>query len=217
MYLFEQLTKQKEINKKILLEFFLITIGVILCYSRAGWGNFILGIIIIWIINRPKNNKNMILIMAIIIIIFMFISINWSSGNPYIELLKQRTTLQYYDADRFSFHDKVIEILNQSILFGIGPGNYEAMNNGWATHSLYLRMIGERGIIGSSIFFGFLLYIIKCGLGCIKKERAFLFSATIGILVNSCVIDSIHWRQLWMLFAMVIATSKIKLYNFEKE
>ena len=118
-----------------------------------------------------------------------------------------RLGLQSYDQDRFEFQRAFIRGLENAPLFGIGPGNYGKLTEGYATHSLYFRTLGEKGIFG--LFVLALLVIISLkNFWKIRKEYAFLFAGFIGNLINSIFIDTWHWRHLWILFVFGFALQK---------
>jgi hypothetical protein len=74
------------------------------------------------------------------------------------DFILTRLGLQHYDLERFEAQRKFVDILSSAdAFFGIGPGNYELYSR-MATHSLYLRYIGERGLFRFLSFCGVLGY-----------------------------------------------------------
>jgi len=108
----------------------------------------------------------------------------------------QRLGLQSYDADRFASQQNFIEMLRDNPLFGIGPGNYEVYTN-YSAHSTYARLFGERGLIGFVIF----IIVVLLALKKAYERSKFLSFSLLGILLNSFVVDTFHWRHLWLLLA----------------
>jgi len=118
-----------------------------------------------------------------------------------------RLGLQSYDLGRFEAQRAFSIGLENAPLFGIGPGNYEQLSEGVAAHSLYFRILGEKGIFGL-IVLAFLVIISLINFWKIRKEYAFLFAGFTGTLINSIFIDTWHWRHLWILFVFGVALQK---------
>uniref|UniRef100_A0A7V4KFL6 Uncharacterized protein n=1 Tax=Fervidobacterium pennivorans TaxID=93466 RepID=A0A7V4KFL6_FERPE len=77
------------------------------------------------------------------------------------DFILARLGLQSYDVGRFEAQRKFVHILSSAnAFFGIGPGNYELYSR-MATHSLYARYIGERGLFGFSLFVMFWVIVLK--------------------------------------------------------
>lgn len=189
------------------LTFIVLSFGVVFTFSRAAWLNYSISIfgLILTKLFKPKELKRLILVILIIVVIALFF---WKLSYS-IELLGfnlqtffiGRTGLKSYDQDRFAAQMEFIDIISStSLLFGAGPGNYEIFA-GMSTHSLYLRYIGERGLIGFTLFSIFFLVLFVRS----AKSRLFdlLFPFIIGQLVNSLFVDSLHWRHLWILLSLV--------------
>jgi len=120
-----------------------------------------------------------------------------------------RLGLQSYDRDRFEAQEAFFKGIEKAPFFGIGPGNYSLLSQGYATHSLYLRMLGEKGIFGFFLLLVIILVSLK-NFWKIRKSYAFLFTGFMGTLVNSLFIDSWHWRHLWILFAIGFSLTNIE-------
>jgi len=182
--------------------FGLMVAGHVLSQSRAGWLNLLVATVtyaalsggIYW---STLKRYALGCVMAL-----------WWLGlaimiNPKIfSFIKMRTGLMNYDLERFSVQ---AAILRKSLVSfgGIGPGETERVFN-YAAHSLYLRVLMENGWLGSFAFGAFLTITVG---GLLKRtwkatgelERsncAVVAAALVGALVNSCFIDSLHWRHL---------------------
>jgi O-antigen ligase len=140
-------------------------------------------------------------------------------ANPQISsMLEARFKLQGYDNDRFSTHEAAIKASLKNPL-GIGPGQSEEYFN-YATHNVYLRVLTENGFVGFIGYFGFLLLtLIQAAIrsfktrGELSNHYALALAALIGILLNSLVIDSLHWRHMWFLAAIPWISVKIAQKN----
>lgn len=115
--------------------------------------------------------------------------------------------LQDYDDVRFYTHERALDA-GMRLPLGLGPGQSEGAF-GYATHSMYLRVLCENGIPGFLLFYilvlGGLARAAWLALGkdhAIAGLHAFAFACMAGILVNGFVIDVIHWRHFWFVAAL---------------
>jgi hypothetical protein len=116
------------------------------------------------------------------------------------DFILTRLGLQHYDLERFEAQRKFVDILSfTNAFFGIGPSNYELYSR-IATHSLYARYIGERGLFGVSLFALFWALVLREVSN--PRDKNFILLVLLGQLVNSVFIDSLHWRHLWLLITL---------------
>jgi len=126
--------------------------------------------------------------------------------------LDQRAHYQAYDTSRFGTQRVGVDLALSHPL-GIGPGQFEALLP-VSAHSLYVRALAEQGFLGIvtmvALVLGTLAFAFRdatrgrdlYGLSCVG-----LFAAWCGLLVNSLVIDTLHWRHLWLLAALIWASA----------
>lgn len=209
-----QMGKGSKVSKGFWLASCLIsTIGVLLCYSRAGWANFAITFFAYFALNAIANRKQGALKKNIIF--FIIISVVLGAVIAYAMTLTQvgnvvasRTEVQTYDEDRFATHDAAIELGLEHPL-GVGPGQSFLLLD-YATHSLYLRVFSENGVIGLASFLAFLLLTLARAV--VLSQRAsnsfqrsmfsLVAAAITGALFNSFLIDTLHWRHFWLLLAL---------------
>ena len=215
LYVFEKFYQS---NKNLIFTIFnfgFMSLGVFLSFSRAAWLNYFAGLLFIVLVYSFKN-KNMykwrtlllvfLLVFFMVMLIFSDITI---SGISFKEFFKGRLGIKSYDAQRFASQGKSLVMLDMSKIFGIGPGNYERITN-YSAHNTYLRYMGERGFFGL-ITGGLLVAFITLRALKIKGKYFFLAASLIGLLVNSYFVDTLHWRHLWIVFAMIVS------YSYRKE
>jgi O-antigen ligase len=87
---------------------------------------------------------------------------------------------------------------------GVGPG-------GWPNaHSLYVRTLVEHGVLGLAslaLLIGALVTPLAHRAWQERRSEGLLSNAVLvaaigGQLINGLVIDSIHWRHLWILLGL---------------
>ena len=94
---------------------------------------------------------------------------------------------------------------------GVGPGQFERRAH-ISAHSMYARTLAEEGIPGLIV----LLLLMLATLGWALQNAirghdtygigsAALLGAWIGILLNGAFVDTLHWRHLWFVAALIWA------------
>lgn len=208
VYFLMQFLKDRGNKFANLTLFSFFSFGVLLSFSRAAWLDYAVSMFFL-IIMRLQKRKMFLKILGITAILIIAFSVFWFLadkinffGITLKDFFLSRLGLQSYDIGRFEAQHQFIEILSStSALFGIGPGNYEIYSAGFATHSLYARYIGERGLFGFSLFVVFWIFVLKKTIA--SRNKDFLLPVLFGQLANSFFIDSLHWRHLWLIIALV--------------
>ena len=133
------------------------------------------------------------------------------------DFLDRRLGLQQYDDKRFGTQALVIGMLGEAP-FGIGPGHSEILLPA-STHNLYLRVAIENGLLAALGFYLFLLATLRiCVLGTLRRNGPFrdvyacCLAILVGILVNSLVIDSLHWRHFFLFLAIPVGLWQHELW-----
>jgi hypothetical protein len=120
--------------------------------------------------------------------------------------------MQRYDDKRFGNQLEAVSRLDESP-FGVGPGR-APQELGLNTHSLYVNVAFEYGVLGGVSFYLFLLTTIWIALsGVLRRGPYAMLYATflailMGILVNSLVIDTLHWRHLFLFLALPVGLDR---------
>ena len=127
-----------------------------------------------------------------------------------LNFLEQRASIQSYDASRFGAQSESIHWAEQ-YPFGVGPGQFEKYA-GISVHSTYARALAEEGLPGLLLILAVMLATFGwagrnaiAGRGTYGIGSAALLGAWCGILVNSIFVDTLHWRHLWAVAALIWA------------
>lgn len=122
--------------------------------------------------------------------------------------LLERARIQSYDASRFSAQAVGIDSAERYPL-GVGPGQFERYAS-LSAHSTYVRVAGEQGLPGLLALVALLTSTFLAALANALAGRetygigsAALLGAWCGILANSLVVDTLHWRHLWVVMALI--------------
>jgi CelD/BcsL family acetyltransferase involved in cellulose biosynthesis/O-antigen ligase len=204
--------KEKKIFKSVTLSIILLAAnfaGLVLSFSRGAYLSFAIALFLYFILNfkavNLKKALKFILIFSLIIcaVWLIFPSEGWK------EFFISRIRLQTYDSSRFAAQYQGLALSLKHFL-GYGPGQFENiiflyLGQSISAHSLYVRTLVESGLLGSVLFFSSFIYIAiqlfhinRKGNTDNKILASILLSIMAGIMVNSLVIDTIHWRHLWL-------------------
>lgn len=178
--------------------------GVFLAFSRAAWANLALALTIYLALSARSLTPRQwgVLVGAGVAGALALAALVVQLGL--LEFLLWRATpLQSYDSDRFGTQADGLGA-GLSHLFGIGPGML------FNAHSLYVRTFAEYGFLGPATLFVALLAPLPW---CLRRARSaddrvhglsarVAVASFVGLLFNSVVIDTIHWRHFWILFAL---------------
>ncbi len=180
--------------------------GILLSFSRAAWINLAVSTVAylaqLWggVLSRRGRLIGMIAAVGVPGAILLL-------SLPQVRTMFWiRWGLQRYDADRFgTFRMALSHSVEMPI--GIGPGQAE-VTFGMSTHNLFIRTISECGLLGICSLMGFIAITLWRSLIVSIRRRArpssagVILASLLGALVNSTVIDTLHWRHLWLLMAL---------------
>jgi hypothetical protein len=193
--------------------FGVLVVGVLLSFSRGAIINLGLGLLVLLMVMllRRGGARRLPALLAVLGVAVIG-AIGALSVGESAELLESRSTVQSYDSDRFNAQRTGIEIAFEHPA-GVGPGQFEVISP-LATHSTYVRVLAEQGTLGLFAFavlmLATLLLAARNALGGYSAYgigSAALLAAWCGILANSLVVDTLHWRHLWMIAALIWVAS----------
>jgi O-antigen ligase len=199
--------------------FLISTIGIFLSYSRASWVNYGVAIVTFSVILAVSAGSYALFmarvtraaLFAVVAGIAIFCVANIPQVSQMLTVRVGARGLQSYDQTRFYIHDLAIKTARERPL-GIGPGQSETYFQ-YATHSTYLRVLVENGVLGAAAFLAVVVLSLLRSFSIAFRARsatermvgAILAASLAGIIANSVVIDSVHWRHLWLLMALAWA------------
>ena len=152
---------------------------------------------------------------AFMMLIVILLGIGRRSSGPCprtgsLGFLEERARFQSYDNERFGAQALGMRLAEENPI-GIGPGQFELVQP-LSAHSTYVRALAEEGVLGAAallaLLFGTLLFAARnavLGRDTYGIGSGPLLAAWCGMLVNSFVIDTLHWRHLWLLAGLIWA------------
>ena len=194
-----------------LLEFLVLGLGVLFSYSRAAWLNLGVGVLVVLVVIalRRGGGRHAAHAFAVVLVAAAAMTAVVAFTGS-LNFLEQRAKIQSYDSSRFGAQSASIHWAEQ-YPFGIGPGQFEKYA-GISVHSTYPRALAEEGLPGLLLILAVMLATFGwagrnaiAGRGTYGIGSAALLGAWCGILVNSIFVDTLHWRHLWAVAALIWA------------
>jgi hypothetical protein len=189
-----------------------MALAILLAFSRAAWGGlvltsaFMLALMVLTSTSRSQRSRIVVMSVVAVIIVVALLGV-LLSFDSIREMFNQRASFdQSYDEGRFGrFGRHVLGAqMALDLPFGIGPlqfHNYFPED----THNSYLNAFMSGGWIAGicypalvfvTVIMGFRHVFIR-----VPWQRAYLaiFSAFLGTVGESFIIDTDHWRHFWMM------------------
>jgi len=190
----------------------MMALAILLAFSRAAWGGlaitaaFMLAPMVLTSQSRPQRSR--IIVMSVVAVVGVAILLAvLLSFDSIAEMFKQRASFdQSYDEGRFGRFGRHILGADMALdlPFGIGPlqfHNYFPED----THNSYLNAFMSGGWLAGICYPALVFVTVIAGFRHVfvpvPWQRTYLaiFSAFLGTVGESFVIDTDHWRHFWMM------------------
>jgi hypothetical protein len=212
------------------IAFGIMSLAILLAFSRAAWGGLVLtsGLMLALMVvtSRSQAQRSRIIVMALVAVILAAALVAvLLSFDSIADMFKQRASFdQSYDEGRFGRFGRHILGADMALdlPFGIGPlqfRNYFPED----THNSYLNAFMSGGWLSGICYPALVFITALTGFRYIGVrtpwQRTYLaiFSAYLGTVGESFIIDTDHWRHFWMMlgamWGMYVATERWKAAN----
>ena len=190
----------------------MMALAILLAFSRAAWGGlaitaaFMLALMVLTSQSRPQRSRivvtSVVAVVGVVILLAVLLSF-----DSIAEMFKQRASFdQSYDEGRFGRFGRHILGADMALdlPFGIGPlqfHNYFPED----THNSYLNAFMSGGWLAGICYPALVFVTVIAGFRHVfvpvPWQRTYLaiFSAFLGTVGESFVIDTDHWRHFWMM------------------
>jgi O-antigen ligase len=188
-----------------------LTVGVLFSYSRAAWANLVIAIVVMLVASSMRRRGARRAMRALTILLLLGgITVVILSATGSLHFLQQRAHVQSYDTHRFAAQSLGWN-LGWTHPVGVGPGQFE-YHSPVASHSTFVRVFAEQGFLGLLLWIALLLSTLVLALRNVVLGRdthgigsAALLGVWCGLIFNSAVVDTLHWRHLWVVTALIWA------------
>jgi O-antigen ligase len=189
--------------------FLLLVLGVVCSYSRAAWGSLVLGLIVLAGVYglRRGGGRHAVALIGAMTFAGIVVLIGLSATGQ-LAFLQERAQEQGYDSQRFGAQHFALSLAERHPL-GVGPGQFESYS-ALSVHETYLRALTELGALGlvlvAALFLATLAYAIRNvvrGVDTYGLGSATLLATWFGLIASGFVIDTLHWRHLWLVAALI--------------
>lgn len=192
--------------------------GVLLSYSRAAWINATVAmavmLVVLFLRGRDGGRRLVIGLVTMLALLLAAVAIVVLTSSS--DFFAERAQVQSYDSERFSTQARGLQYAAEQPLTGIGPGQFEIISP-VSAHSLYVRAAAETGVTG----FAMLACVLALTLGMAVHQTltgrdsqgigaAPLLASWCGLLVNSAVVDTIHWRHFWVVAGLIYVGAAVR-------
>jgi hypothetical protein len=205
----------------------IMSLAILLAFSRAAWGGliltaaFMLALMVLTSQSRSERSRIVVITVLAVLVGLLLIAV-LLSFDSISEMFRQRASFdQSYDEGRFGRFGRHILGADMALdlPFGIGPLQFHHYFPE-DTHNSYLNAFMSGGwlsgicypaLIFTTVVLGFRHLFVR-----VPWQRAYLaiFSAFLGTVGESFVIDTDHWRHFWMMlgamWGMIAAAQQYK-------
>jgi hypothetical protein len=209
------------------IAFAIMSLAILLAFSRAAWGGliltsaFMLALMVLTSQSRAERSRIVVITVLAVLIGALLIAVLLSFDSV-ADMFSQRASFdQSYDEGRFGRFGRHILGADMALdlPFGIGPLQFHHYFPE-DTHNSYLNAFMSGGwlsgicypaLIFTTVILGFHHLFVR-----VPWQRAYLaiFSAFLGTVGESFVIDTDHWRHFWMMlgamWGMMAAAQRYK-------
>ena len=192
-----------------------LSAGILFSYSRAAWLNLAVAVAVLILLGaRGRGGARRTVRVAATGILTAAVAVVLVQATGSAEFLGERAHFQTYDVERFSAQQTGVDLALAHPL-GIGPGQFDVLVP-VSSHSLYVLVMAEQGFLGLAVLLALVVGTLALaarnalrGLDLHGLGSLSLLAAWCGALVNSLVVDTLHWRHLWLLAALIWATTMV--------
>ncbi|MDZ4368978.1 MAG: O-antigen ligase family protein [Afipia sp.] len=209
-------TAQRLRSLWMLLPLGLLTLGVLLSFSRGAWGNLVISaavfIVLTLATSRSSRQTFRLIGFSALMALVLTVVIGVALSSPRVSVLfEQRAALtQDYDVDpehgRFESQARAFSFVLQKP-WGIGPAQWAMINN-LDTHNVYLHVLVAGGFLSGLAFIAFVSVTVARGWraasapGPQQGMLIVVYAALVGHFFEGVIIDIDSWRHLYLLLGM---------------
>jgi O-antigen ligase len=193
-----------------------LTLGVLFSFSRAAWLNLAVGTLVVFtVLALRRGGFGRAATLGAVLLVAGAALAGTVAASSSLTFLEQRASIQAYDTQRFGAQLSGVDLAAEYPL-GIGPGQFERVAP-LSAHSTYVRALAEEGVLGLLVVLALMVLTLGFagrnavrGMDTYGIGSAALFGAWCGLLANSVFVDTLHWRHLWLVAALIWAGTALR-------
>ena len=225
-YLLHQVTRDGAARMVLMTCLPILFLGIALTFSRMGLIVLSLSLILVWA--RAAKQRNFLVLLAsigmICLITFILPAAFWKRAESIVPAIREQ---QDTFGSRVRLWGVALRMVEDRPIVGVGPRNFipafpryakggEQYLQNLVTHSMYMSMAAETGVIGLGLF------LTTIGLGIHEARRAVLRGRTLarqdiesfGIVAEVCLLALLiagisgNWeaqKMLWLYYGLSLA------------
>ena len=199
--------------------------ALLISFSRGAWISLAVSLAVVGLIaltrTRRRSDHARLAIYSIAGVVVLAATLTAVLQLPQVsELLQQRASLtQGYDEGpegRFGGQQKAVRLILENPI-GIGTHTFRTAHHHEEVHNVYLTMFHYAGWLGGLLFLASVLMTFVVGLrgalriNAVQGGLVVATASFAGMLVEGLVIDSDHWRHLFIVLALIWGLSDARL------
>ncbi|UYN99983.1 MAG: hypothetical protein KIT02_01715 [Devosia sp.] len=196
--------------------YMVLFVGVFVSFSRAAWGHFAVSSLIVlalvFLLEANAREKVRIMLMALAGGFMLIIALGGLLSIPAVgSLFEARASSQNYDTGetgRFGRQGYAFELaLNNP--WGLGPGEFRNLRIVEEPHNVYVSVLHVYGWGGGAMFYVLIAVTLwKCFTMVARPSPYRLLAIPVAatfpiVMAESVIIDSDHWRHIYLLIGLV--------------
>jgi O-antigen ligase/polysaccharide polymerase Wzy-like membrane protein len=193
-----------------------LTAGILFSFSRAAWLNLAVGAVaLLGVLALRRGGVRQALSLIAVVLTAGAALFAVVATTSSLTFLQERAAIQVYDTQRFGAQLSGFELATEYPL-GVGPGQFERVSE-ISAHSTYVRALAEEGVLGILVVLALMLLTLgfaarnaALGTDSYGIGSAALFGSWCGVLANSVFVDTLHWRHLWLIAALIWAATALR-------
>jgi O-antigen ligase len=215
-----RLLRMRRVTKAAYL--LILVLGLLFSYSRGAWINFTIAVVVMLGVMAVRRGGGRRALAMVAILALSGVAVGGAlAATGSLGFLQERAKFQSYDNERFAAQRRGIHY-GETHPLGIGPGQFEVLAP-LPSHNLYIRSFSEQGVLGLVLVLALvgttlLLALRNAVLGrdTYGIGSAALLGAWVGMCVESFVIDTLHWRHLFLVAALIWVAARRQTPNAGK-
>lgn len=196
--------------------YLVLFIGVFVSFSRAAWGHFaassLIVLMLVFLLEASAREKVRIILLSLAGFMLLLVALAGLLSIPAVaDLFATRFASQNYDSGetgRFGRQGYAFELALANPL-GLGPGEFNNLRITELPHNVYVTVLHSYGWGGGFVFYVLILATLWKGLEAAVRPSPYrllaipLLATFSMVMVESIIIDSDHWRHIFLLIGLI--------------